>query len=137
MLRVPVLSAIALTRLAALIVVGFCIYVLLAPDVVLGQGDPFGSGVQKALRTGLAMAAVVAVGIAALYAVFRHGRHNASRYLAFVTLLTPAFLFLPTLTRSPEWYISLIIMGVLFLAAISCLLPNPVQAWNTFEPQRR
>lgn len=137
MLRVPVISAIALTRLAALIVVGFCVYVLLSPEVVLGRGDAARGAFREILRTGAAMVIVGAVGLAALYALFRHGPRNDLRYLAFVVLLTPAFLFLPTLTRSPQWHISLIIMGMLFLSAISCLLPNPLQAWTTFEPQRR
>ncbi len=138
MLRVPVISAIALTRLAALIVAGTCVYILLAPETVLGPAQPAGDAwLRETARTVGALAIVIAVGIAALYALFRHGPHNGMRYLAFVTLLTPAFLFLPTLTRSPHWYISLIIMGMLFLAAISCLLPNPVQAWTTFEPTAR
>jgi hypothetical protein len=138
MLRVPVISAIALSRLAALIVAGTCVYVLLVPETVLGPGRPAGDAwLRETARMVGAMAIVAAVGLAALYALFRHGRRNGLRYLAFVTLLTPAFLFLPTLTRSPHWYVSLIIMGVLFLAAISCLLPNPVQAWLAFEPTRR
>lgn len=138
MLRVPIVSLIVVSRLAALLVVGFCGYLLLAPEVILGPANPAQNAMlREILRTGAALAAVAAVGLAALYALFRHGRHNGLRYLAFVALLTPAFLFLPSLTRSPQWYISLIIMGVLFLAAISCLLPNPVQAWTTLEPQRR
>lgn len=138
MLRIPVISAIAVSRLAALIVVVFCAYLLLAPAAVLGPGQPAADAWwHDTLRTAATVGTVGAVGLAALYALFRHGRHNGLRYLAFVALLAPALLFLPTVSRSPQWPISLIIMGVLLLAAISCLLPNPIQAWFALEPPRR